>query len=333
MVSVTVTSTRPWLQQQRTIRAQQQSIAVTLKKWGQVDAFGLALKPDCIHLTAEAAVQLGEELAVALWKLNTKKEARGGHDVVEVAGGATTTTRAAFNKKYGVFQDAVAHARAATETSCWDCGDGVDSSSSGRRVSSIWRQSGLRAVNFTQGELRVLDFCRVLATVYDSSSSSSSIGCSDERTFVDLGCAGGVCVAAAFLTSHARQSSPTAFTRVVGVDLMQSKIVECRALLEALAAARPGGPAACAIEGNFLDRGTVFDWTSPAVDVVYACATCFSEDVMDALTEGFALLKTGARVVLIDKQLPSDANAFALVGSMQVASSWGEAFAYVYRRT
>ena len=105
---------------------------------------------------------------------------------------------------------------------------------------------------------------------------------------------------------------------------MRSKILECRALLSSLLqqSDRPtedmcregeslfSPVAALAIEGNFVlppeDKITMvrnddnntdddlaalaaagsFDWTHHAdVDVVYACATCFAEDVMMPLTE------------------------------------------------
>ena len=255
------------------------------------------------------------------------------------------------------------------------------------RLVGNFRTSGLKAVNFTQGEVCFVDFCRVLRIAYDydnvgSNNGSSNRECDDtsitsisenlqrrqqqqhqqqrrrRRIFVDLGCSAGTCVAAALMTSQQQQqqqqqqeqqhlmqpkcydrmgviraAGAAAFTAVVGIDLMRSKVVECRALLSTLLhqsegptgdGCRDGGSlpspvAALAIEGNFVlppDSGVStlsdhhnddddddddddlaalaaagsFDWTRHAdVDVVYACATCFAEDVMTPLTEVHSL--------------------------------------------
>jgi hypothetical protein len=95
-------------------------------------------------------------------------------------------------------------------------------------------------------------------------------------------------------------------------------------------------------QNNFLE----VDWSFAGV--LYACATCFTEAVMKQLAVRFLLLKKGARVILLDKELKSDyfssvnsegirevlelANVFQIVTHIECATSWGKGIAFIYRR-
>jgi hypothetical protein len=293
-------------------------------------------------------VQLGVALAIEMAKLhaNTVQPiTRGVSDAIEAA--SRRTTRARAEGTFATLREQFTAARVTIDASFAAAAAAAAASGGGGvgRGGSVglYRQSGLKAVNFTQGEVHFVDFCRMLQIAYDSARPPATSAASGQgRVFVDLGCAAGACVAAALLTSQHLQSVPAnswkAFTHVVGVDLMRSKIAECGSLLSLLTQHAPTGPRGSAIEGNFLryeadedGQPAVFDWTSGDVDVVFGCATCFADDVMRPLIAGFAKLKKGARIIMIDKQLPTaPTDPFALVGSCQVRSSWGEGFAYIY---
>jgi len=180
---------------------------------------------------------------------------------------------------------------------------------------------GLAPVNFVCGEVFFLDFCRVLRLL---PLQASREGEGEARLFVDLGCGVGTPLAAAALFTT--EAGDSVFSDVRGYDLMHSKLVECRLVVEALRTVQ-GLPSMEVVGADFLKQ----DWSS--AHVVYACATCFDADTMRELEERkFPLLRPGACVVLIDKELsPHSPLAQGLLASCQVNTTWGVACARVYQ--
>ena len=95
--------------------------------------------------------------------------------------------------------------------------------------------------------------------------------------FVDLGCGSGGVLCAALMCST---GGSHAYSSVLGIDLLEHRLAECRALLAAaaqqgIAAHRP----ALAVYGNIATE----PWAQPgeggAPPTVYCCATCFSDDL------------------------------------------------------
>jgi SAM-dependent methyltransferase len=182
-------------------------------------------------------------------------------------------------------------------------------------------RSGLKAINFTYGELNYLDFCKILHMLNIKAGSC----------FVDLGCGSGVLLAAACL-------SGIPLGKVCGIELSGSKIAECKLLMNHVK--EHSNIDVEVIEGNFL----ITPWKD--FDVVYTCSTCFAPDQMDKLIYLCKYLKAGANVIFVDKEpfesskndhsddRDSDgiAEMFKLIASSQCFTSWGTADVFVYEK-
>lgn len=173
-------------------------------------------------------------------------------------------------------------------------------------------QSGHQACNFVVGDTGFTDFRELLSTVADDG----------DQVFVDLGCGRGEAVAAALLLQ------PKVFRMVMGIELMHFKMDECKRLtthiLALLIDCEQVAPELVLLEEDF----TKADWSMATV--AYACATCFSPAMMTSLEDRFALLKSGARVILLDRELVSD--AWTHMGSHSLRTSWGCGTAHVYQK-
>ena len=100
----------------------------------------------------------------------------------------------------------------------------------GPRVPAF-KRSGTEPVNFVYGEVLVSDFLEVL----------EKVAFQEGETFVDLGCGTGNCLAAAALFRSSSifqnpgglkiQGESVRRTKIVGIDLARSKLVECRIML------------------------------------------------------------------------------------------------------
>lgn len=213
--------------------------------------------------------------------------------------------------------------------------------------------TGLAASNFVYGEI---EFCevydllqfvlkeravisggQVISTTQDLPERQST---SDHQRecFVDLGCGAGNCVAAAALCRIERDDqSAFQFYRVIGVDLLQTKISECKALIRNLQSTYPVVPLVEIVSENFL----TIDWSFATV--VHACATCFTDSLMLALSRKLLLLKPSALLIILDKDVkyylgllaesePIDVNAFQMQYTTICRSSWGTTVARVYRK-
>ena len=93
-------------------------------------------------------------------------------------------------------------------------------------------KEGVEPVNFVYGEVAVVDFLRLI----------KQVGFEEGEVFVDLGCGNGNCLAAAalhrsFLTKEKENAATretetsTSRCKIVGIDLMRSKLVEGRLML------------------------------------------------------------------------------------------------------
>jgi hypothetical protein len=350
IVTTAITSTRPWLRELSSIRQQQLASANRANGIAVVDAFGLILKPDCIHLTGDSALIIGERMALEMIALQRRAGASEEKEAQEL-----------WNHHYlngeRTFLEARSHV-AVGLTHSVDTTESRSSSSTGENdvvmppkpcapraatvVENI-RRSGLKFVNFTYGEVCFLDFCRLLSLANRPSRRALQLRTGTttvrppERSrsckFVDLGCGAGCTVAAAISTSG-QPGFPT-FTHVVGIDMLRTKVDECKALVSHILGSQSAHftslmertpmdlpevkrqqgekdrPIAAPtdtdtvtvhstrltvdiVEANFLE----VDWSDAAV--VYACATCFDESLLFAMTRKLCLLAVGTRVILID---------------------------------
>ena len=89
-----------------------------------------------------------------------------------------------------------------------------------------------------------------------------------------------------------------------------------------LAPSRKGGDVA---NGSGLSDG---EWTDG--DIVFANSTCFSQDLMDKISEKAAELRSGAIIITLTQQLRNP--ELILMKSRQFAMSWVAATAYFHRR-
>ena len=75
----------------------------------------------------------------------------------------------------------------------------------------------------------------------------------------------------------------------------------------------------------------VFDSISfNTVDVLFACATCFSDNVVDSITSRVHELKVGAYLIILTRQITSNHLECIYKGSHKMG--WGLPTVYIYRR-
>jgi SAM-dependent methyltransferase len=205
--------------------------------------------------------------------------------------------------------------------------------------------------NFTYGDTRFNDFQELLMKLNLQLNSRQEI-------FVDLGCGIGECLfAAALMISSSTNHQVPVFRKVTGVDLMYSKIEECRMTWQVIQA--------MAIEDSTLSQivpqmkvsiieGDFFETDLSEATVVYACATCFSMETVQYIAKACRQMPSDGKVIILDKPLDwidrtgtnesgdrdvvettiKDAIAidFELLFSHPCTTSWGHGVAYVYRR-
>jgi hypothetical protein len=220
--------------------------------------------------------------------------------------------------------------------------------------------SGHAATNFVYGEILFESFSRVLKRVTTKPGGF----------FMDCGCGAGAAVCVAALCSYsvmsstqhvfdnnlllesATQTSTSGidvdvddqewkivpfFSRVLGADLMHSKVEEGTLLLQHLNKLEPALDiiSRCKIVlCDFLES----DWRD--ADIVYICATCFTPSLLALLFSKLCLLKPGAQVILLDKEiafidgistdLKLPLMQFEFQFSEQCETTWGYGLAHVY---
>lgn len=211
--------------------------------------------------------------------------------------------------------------------------------------------------NFVSGEITCMSMCAVLALVLQGidgararamarGSSSRSAPCYD-CNFVDLGCGIGIPMASFLLSYRAyliREAGRLALggvaadnlekkqavrLRVVGVDMMKSKLIEAKCLLTQTLQCIRGKTASIPAfdldsdillyQGNFLEHSMAEMWcqgvprtgeestvgsaTGP-LNLVYICATCYDVPTLNGIyLRVSAGLPVGTRVMIMDKKL------------------------------
>lgn len=372
IVTAAITSTRVWLKEQRLIREQQLSYSyshahtqprtqssssqsVTSEDEADIsviDTFGSVLKPDCIHLCTSAQIDLGFRFAREMARLLSRQHGTCRSKQLDESLHLTSDLCSDWELIYE-------RARKQAETVLEDVNKNeaaafpqppkVNNDGAGSRGTLQLLRCGLKPVNFVYGELSFRSFCKVLRIAGITSQN---------EVFVDLGCGSGTCIAAAALMKHisCRDEQVIGFSRVIGIDLMSSKINDCLAMVEQLRLACRNSstndssnddnlPQIDVKLGNFIQEDNL--WID--ADVVYSCSTCFADDLISALISKFLRLRIGARIILMDSTVLSsditgnaykslvidkttDKPIFEMIGSCQCVTSWGIGNAYVYRK-
>lgn len=186
-----------------------------------------------------------------------------------------------------------------------------ESSSNSYRV----LRSTHKATNFVSGDTNFSYFQDLLISLH----------LSDQEVFVDLGCGIGECIAAAVLLHYKLPQYHSLFKEVIGIDLQRSKLLECRFMVECLQEKVTSLPPIRILEEDFL----TVDWSHATI--VYVCATCFTPSLLVSIIEKCMSLRTGSRLILLDKEITSEFhNSFQLINTITCKTSWGEGIASIY---
>lgn len=340
IVTTAITTTRAWLTETNTIRYHQLKAPNTISNLQVVDALGCGLLADCVHINALGSTFVGHLMAKSMQTLlacNLHGAVHNNTTVLEVCNIYPTHVRRAYNVL-----------KIAIETCDRRLSDSKTCRESNFRSSVILKdrkegklpilQTGLAPVNFVYGEISFISIVQVLQLVSNICGEFAVKG-----KFVDLGCGGGIAIAAALLCFS--------FESVIGIDLMRSKIELCAELVDELQRCpiesiqnQTNIPIVTILEGNFLEHASY--WSDASV--VYICSTCFAVDQMNQLNVIFRQMKVLACLILLDKQLHPDlvfeqrkmddacddsrTSLFVLKASMQCNVTWGTAAAFIYQK-
>jgi SAM-dependent methyltransferase len=168
--------------------------------------------------------------------------------------------------------------------------------------------------------------------------------------FFDLGCGYGHALAAAAMFDLDKNNYCN-FSKIVGIEMMSSKILECQILMKRLNEIVKEQenitlPEIELFEINFL----TYDWSMG--DIIYVCATCFTADVILQILIKVNELKSGSRFIILDKDLQqfmTDAqpeiltlpakqkctlmevnNKLLLIDQYQCKTTWGYGTTFIY---
>jgi hypothetical protein len=229
-------------------------------------------------------------------------------------------------------------------------------------------QSSHKKVNFVRGNTSLKSIQKVLFQLlqndYVNKAETAEI---TSWNFIDLGCGDGECVSAAFLFDHFfRKSDHTdsplvQFTSIIGVDLQKQQLESARYLIRNLkkelqsnSSSSAMFPQVILMEEDFLhiDWSQLLSSLSPNPSLVYICATCFTQELIEAIVERiFPVLLPGSIVICLDKELSlycrsssseltelhvqsssPDKPPLEFLFSQSCVTSWGEGTAFVYRK-
>ena len=199
-----------------------------------------------------------------------------------------------------------------------------------------------RGRSLTYGEVDFFSFTMILETAMNEGADNK-----ERKLFVDIGHGTGRAVlAAALLNGHRFREcrgieilKPLVDASIEAKERYMARTAQrqefyghpndsnARAFVEMmhgdiLAPSRKGGDVA---NGSGLSDG---EWTDG--DIVFANSTCFSQDLMDKISEKAAELRSGAIIITLTQQLRNP--ELILMKSRQFAMSWGAATAYFHRR-
>lgn len=151
--------------------------------------------------------------------------------------------------------------------------------------------------SFTYGEIDWFSFASLLERAAPQRGD----------VFIDVGSGSGrALIAAALLHGHR-------FRQCIGIELLpglhhlaRESVARYARMIENIEASDSGTikrryPAVRAVQADLLS----YDWSDG--DVVFANSTCFSEELMEQLTEKAERLKSGARLITLTKGVESDA--------------------------
>ena len=175
----------------------------------------------------------------------------------------------------------------------------------------LFKQRKRKMVNFVYGEISIASIAALLNFI------SPKAG----EVLVDLGAgAGKVVLTAALLYPE------LGICR--GVELMEGYVRDAKAATTLLTARA----SLCnRIEWRTNDFLESVDTSWGDANILFACSTCFDQSTMETIALGIEKLKTGARIVTLDKPIIS--SFCELISVSQVHGSWGHAVAYLYHRT
>lgn len=179
-------------------------------------------------------------------------------------------------------------------------------------------RSGHSPSNFVVGDTEFSSFQSLLQEICDPEQAEA---------FVDLGCGRGEVVAAAALFNLA--AGRRGIASVLGIDLMHYKTDECKRLCSRILGMANQTEAMLPSVDILEEDFTQVDWSEASV--VYACATCFSEPLMELLREKCQQLRSGAKVVLLDREMDQSCGWTLLLEKM-MRTSWGQGRAFAYRK-
>lgn len=208
--------------------------------------------------------------------------------------------------------------------------------------------------NFVKGVTFLDDFCEVFRRISPNQCPATA------RLFVDLGSGDGECLlaAAAWSASAGSSAAEGAFQHIVGYELNHARVLESRVLAAVLQYLHPDQPALQTIEEDFLQCDSwlpaeLAAWPGPVDVVVYACATCYTADVVEGILSRCRQLseeddsRYRVHLVVLDQNLDAlappaaapeaSANDLTTTATWRlvddvphIRTSWGEGHARIY---
>lgn len=171
-------------------------------------------------------------------------------------------------------------------------------------------------LSLTYGEIEYKSFYRILCMVQSIDNSSTN-----ETIFYDLGSGSGRAIIAATLTQN--------FQNAKGIEILSSlydisKAVESIYLESYRHLLHQSTGSMEFILGSILD----YDWSDG--DIVFVNSTCFTDDLMNQVSQKANLLSPGAIVITFTNSLTS--TWFDIINTTRYEMSWGPATVYIHRR-
>ena len=166
--------------------------------------------------------------------------------------------------------------------------------------------------NLTYGEVKFESFREILKKVKPGKG----------EIFYDLGSGTGKAVILASLLSP--------FKKIVGIELLEDLIkVSERVLRRFKKIVKERFPKLVLPQIEFVQGNFLWEDFSEA-DVVFVHSTCFSDELMESLTNRLENLKKGSRVITVTQKLNSD--SFRSFETESLDLSWGKGTVYFWEK-